>query len=47
MTERRWLSTLIPMAYADIDLTADSVSLVDLLRSIVSKAGMRTTPCST
>ncbi len=47
MIERRWLSNYPDGLNADIDLTADSVSLVDLLRSIVSKAGMRTTPCST
>ena len=47
MTERRWLSHYPDGLNAEIDLTADSVSLVDLLRAIVSRAGMSISPCST
>ena len=41
MTERRWLSNYPDGLNADIDLTADSGSLVDLLRASFSKFGDR------
>src|SRR6478752_5120840 len=41
MTERRWLGKYPDGLKADIDLTAESGSLVDLLRASVSKFGDR------
>src|SRR3954453_11104967 len=41
MTERRWLRNYPDGLDADIDLTVDSGSLVDLLRACFSKFGNR------
>lgn len=41
MTERRWLRNYPDGLHADIDLTVDSGSLVDLLRACFSKFGNR------